>query len=186
VHRYRVEGERVYMGGFANLTFLTDTLDLARTSLVDFNWDLLETTNGKVFHLPRFPVTNETLKRKFVYLFIPPVCAADGVRTFVNRWRIPVEMAATLGRGNPDTLGYSRAPRADEHRLNLKMLVLVADSLGDVKLTPTDGNHIGLKKLDEKAYLHGAAYTQWTAGTADFITLPGNVEFNINVSPNGG
>jgi NTE family protein len=179
-HRYKVEGKRVLIGGASQLTFREDTLDLAKTSLSDLDWEFLEIIDSRSEQLPRFPAVNEVREKKFVYLFLPPVSSSDGPRTFVNRWKIPSEMASTVGRGNPDYIGYGRAPRADRHLLDLKIEVLIANTLGGVQLTSEDGS-VGLKIVADNLQIQGVSYTRWMAGTAKQIELPGTVKFRIRL-----
>jgi len=178
-HRYKVEGDKVFIGGGSKLTFREDTLNLAETSLADLDWEFLEVlADGQTQQLPRFPAQNDVRERKFVYLFMPPVSAGASARTFVNKWRIPREMEATVGRGIPDTIGYDRTPRAKRHFLDLKMEVLVANSLG-VTLSSENAN-LDLRVADDKYSLQGVSYTQWKAGTGQ-IELPIQARFLLQV-----
>lgn len=180
VHIFRVEGDRVLLGGATSLIFRAGSLDMARMSLADIHWESKETTGGHIVDLARFPAKNEVLERSFVSLFVPPVSKNDGERTFVTKWHIPHEMRSTLGIGEPDFVDYGRAPRADKHWLRLKFVIQAASSLGALKFTPTDGRFAVLESAGPVA-IGNVVYREWTAGTAEFVELPSRVSFRIDI-----
>lgn len=180
VQSYVVGGKRVLPGAQSFLEFEKDRLDLARTSIADLEWKFFETTGSRPKPLPRFPVKNEVLHRQFLYFFVPPVSADDGPRTFLNKWRIPREMAATLGRGNSDFVSYTRTARAGKHLLSLKMEVLIADSVGNVVLQQSKGG-MNLTRDAEKISLGGLPYSRWHGKFPAPILLNGSAEYRFEL-----
>lgn len=180
IQSYVVGGKRVLMGAQAFLEFEKDRLDLARTSIADLEWKFFETTGGRPHPLPRFPVKNEVLHRQFLYLFVPPISEADGKRTFLNKWRIPLEMAATLGRGNSDFVSYTRSARANQHHLMLQMEVLIADSVGQVVLQQTKGG-LNLIRDAQGISLNGLPYSRWHGAFKAPILLNGTAEYRFEL-----
>ena len=106
-------------------------------SLADFDVQIVELSSGAPVDVIKIPAVNNETTKTLVMCFVPPITEEDDWRRFRTSYSVLREFEATLGRGLPDKFTYSRVPAADDHRLKLRIRLLIDKALPPISALPS-------------------------------------------------